>query len=201
MWTPARPATCRPTCARRLPAHRKRRAYRSSTWTDAGSNPILTTTWPPLWPALTKARGGVRGSVPRGRHATMCQLSVAASVGLIAKAAGNAIPGGHRGAEADGEGVRARVHRRGKRAGHQAHRGALRSRRKTAGSGIHEPIELTEEARATLDARMGAWVAAACRGKRLALPSAFPVSCAVRWRWKPIASSNSTAGVNLLFFF
>lgn len=65
--------------------------------------------------------------------------------------------------------------------------------------GIHEPIELTEEARATLDARMGAWVAAACRGKRLAFAWAFPF---VR---RPLAleTVNATAvqnaGVGLLF--
>lgn len=40
--------------------------------------------------------------------------------------------------------------------------------------GIFEPIELIEEARETLDARMGAWVVEACRRKRLAFAVAFP---------------------------
>ena len=65
--------------------------------------------------------------------------------------------------------------------------------------GIYEPIELTDEAAASLDARMGAWVAAACKGKRLAFAWAFPF---VR---RPLAleTVNATAlqnaGVGLVF--
>lgn len=65
--------------------------------------------------------------------------------------------------------------------------------------GIYEPIELIDDARATLDARMGQWVCAACRAKRLAFAQAFPF---VR---RPLAletvnaTSVQNAGVGLLF--
>ena len=41
-------------CARRSPALPTRRAFRSSTWTDASSRPAPKTTWPASWRALTR---------------------------------------------------------------------------------------------------------------------------------------------------
>ncbi len=70
----------------------------------------------------------------------------------------------------------------------------------TGDAGACEPIELIEEAAASLDAAMGAWIAEACRGKRLAFAWAFPF---VR---RPLAlevvraTAMQNAGVGLLVF-
>ncbi len=67
-------------------------------------------------------------------------------------------------------------------------------------AGACEPIELIEEAAASLDEAMGAWVAETCRAKRLAFAWAFPF---VR---RPLAlevvraTAMQNAGVGLLVF-
>ncbi len=67
-------------------------------------------------------------------------------------------------------------------------------------TGAYEPIELIEEAARSLDEAMGAWVAEACRAKRLAFAWAFPF---VR---RPLATevvratAMQNAGVGLLVF-
>lgn len=70
----------------------------------------------------------------------------------------------------------------------------------TGDTGIYEPIELIEEAAKSLDGAMGAWIAEACRAKRLAFAWAFPF---VR---RPLAletvraTAMQNAGVSLLVF-
>ena len=65
--------------------------------------------------------------------------------------------------------------------------------------GIYEPIELIDDARATLDARMGQWVCAACRAKRLAFAQAFPFVRRPLALETVSATSVQNAGVGLLF--
>ena len=145
-------------------------------------------------------RVGACAAASRGAGVpTMVVTTLPQLVGAIAKAAGNAIP------EADivAPKLTANVYEHvSAQAGSGPAIGASWCAPKPPQDGdvgIHEPIELTEEACATLDARMGAWVAVACRAKRLAFAWAFPF---VR---KPLAleTVNATAmqnaGVGLLF--
>ena len=140
------------------------------------------------------ARACRKAGVPAMVVTTLPQL-----VGAIAKAAGCAIP------EADivAPKLTAKVYEHVSTAAGQgpaitASWGAPKPP-ENGDVGIYEPIELIDDARATLDARMGQWVCAACRAKRLAFAQAFPF---VR---RPLAleTVNATAvqnaGVGLLF--
>ena len=140
------------------------------------------------------ARACRKAGVPAMVVTTLPQL-----VGAIAKAAGCAIP------EADivAPKLTAKVYEHVSTAAGQgpaitASWGAPKPP-ENGDVGIYEPIELIDDARATLDARMGQWVCAACRAKRLAFAQAFPF---VR---RPLAletvnaTSVQNAGVGLLF--
>ena len=135
----------------------------------------------------------------------MVVTSMPSLVADMASAYGNPIPEGDQGCEADGDAACASGEVAGAHvsvfAGIRA-KGSVGSAAGSAGSSddLDAPIPIDDAAAAALDRRMGEWVVAACREKRLALALSFPF---VR---KPLsleavsATSLQNAGIGLVLF-